>query len=67
MKLLRIIPILLAPIFFPLLQAQDIPDSKDPLDLKRYEGTRITFFEEKSFAAYTLPLGKFSARNIPTA
>ena len=45
----------------------DLKGSKDPAGLKRYEGTRITFFEEQAFAEYTLPLGKFSARNIPTA
>ncbi|MDI1310932.1 OmpA family protein [Prosthecobacter sp.] len=67
MKLLSILPIVLALASSSLLRAQDIPDSKDPLGLKRYEGTRITFFEEKTFDSYNLPLGKFSARNIPTA
>ena len=41
-----------------MLLAEDIPGSKDPLGLKRYEGTRTTFYEEKSFDSYTLPLGK---------
>lgn len=47
----------------PCLHAQtegDIPNSKDPIGLKRYEGTRITFFKESQFDSYTLPLGKFS-------
>jgi OOP family OmpA-OmpF porin len=38
--------------------AEDIIGSKDPLGLKRYEGTRTTFYEEKAFDSYTLPLGK---------
>ena len=49
--------------FLPCLHAQtegDIPNSKDPIGLKRYEGTRVTYFEEKDFDGYTLPLGKFS-------
>ncbi len=46
--------------FSPLLLAEDIPGSKDPVGLKRYEGTRITFYEEQSFGSYTLPLGKMS-------
>lgn len=37
--------------------AEDIPGSKDPLGLKRYDGTRTTFYEEKAFDSYTLPLG----------
>ncbi len=42
---------------FAIANEADIPCSKDPLGLKRYEGTRVTFYEEKNFAAYTLPLG----------
>jgi len=41
-----------------VLHAEDIAGSKDPLELKRYEGTRTTFYEEKAFDSYTLPLGK---------
>lgn len=37
--------------------AEDIMGSKDPLGLKRYDGTRTTFYEEKAFDSYTLPLG----------
>ncbi len=46
--------------FSPLLQAEDIPGSKDPMGLKRYEGTRTTFYEEQAFGSYILPLGKMS-------
>jgi len=67
MKPLSIITTLSALMSSLMLHAQDLPNSKDPLGLKRYEGTRTTFYEEKSFDSYTLPLGKFSARNIPTA
>ena len=42
----------------PLSLAEDIPGSKDPMGLKRYEGTRTTFYEEQAFGTYTLPLGK---------
>jgi OmpA-OmpF porin, OOP family len=44
----------------------DLAASKDPVGLKRYDGTRITFYKEEAFNSYTLPLGKFSARNVPT-
>lgn len=47
-------------LFSPQLLAGDIPGSKDPLGLKRYEGTRTTFYEEQAFGSYTLPLGKMS-------
>jgi outer membrane protein OmpA-like peptidoglycan-associated protein len=40
--------------------AADIPGSKDPLGLKRYDATRITYYDEKAFEAYTLPLGKMT-------
>ncbi|MBK8093743.1 MAG: OmpA family protein [Verrucomicrobiaceae bacterium] len=61
--------IVLASLFlsFPhLLSAQnaaDLPGSKDPAGLKRYEGTRTTFFEEKAFGSYTLPLGKLTKKS----
>lgn len=42
--------------------ADDIPNSKDPAGLKRYSDTRITFYEEKAFEAFTLPLGKLSKK-----
>ena len=51
--------------FATLLPAQntaDIPGSKDPAGLKRYEGTRTTFYEEKAFDSYTLPLGKLTKK-----
>jgi len=44
----------------------DIPGAKDPVGLKRYEGTKITFYEETSYAGYTLPLGKLTEVNFDT-
>lgn len=41
-----------------LLPAGDIKGSKDPSGLKRYEGSRITYYEVKDYAAYELPLGR---------
>ena len=46
--------------FLPPIFAADIPGSKDPVGLKRYEGTRTTFYEEQAFGSYTLPLGKMA-------
>jgi outer membrane protein OmpA-like peptidoglycan-associated protein len=43
-------------------EAADVPGSKDPAGLKRYEGTRTTFYEEKAFDSYTLPLGKLTKK-----
>ncbi len=40
--------------------AADIAGAKDPLGLKRYEGTRITYYKEKAYDAYELPLGFMS-------
>jgi len=51
---------LISLLFAPLLLAEDLPGSKDPLGLKRYEGTRTTFYEEQAFNSYSLPLGKMS-------
>lgn len=47
----------------PAQDAADIPGSKDPAGLKRYEGTRTTFYEEKAFGSYTLPLGKLTKKS----
>ena len=46
----------------PAQNTADIPGSKDPAGLKRYEGTRITFYEQKDFDSYTLPLGKLTKK-----
>lgn len=46
--------------------AADIAGSKDPLGLKRYEGTRITYFNEKAYDALELPLGKMTEVNFGT-
>lgn len=50
---------------FPSLAA-DITGAKDPLGLKRYEGTRITYYNEKAYDAYELPLGKMTEINFNT-
>ena len=50
--------------YFATAIEADIPGAKEPLGLKRYEGTRVTFYEEKNFAAYTLPLGGITKHNI---
>ncbi|MEY4485442.1 MAG: Inner rane lipoprotein YiaD precursor [Verrucomicrobiota bacterium] len=44
--------------------AADIPGAKDPLGLKRYEGTRITYYNEKAYDAYELPIGKMTDINF---
>ncbi|MEQ1839695.1 MAG: OmpA family protein [Verrucomicrobiales bacterium] len=43
--------------------AADLPGSKDPAGLKRYEGTRTTFYEENAFDTYDLPLGKLTKKS----
>jgi outer membrane protein OmpA-like peptidoglycan-associated protein len=48
--------------WLPAQDSADIPGSKDPAGLKRYEGTRTTFYEEKAFDSYTLPLGKLTKK-----
>jgi len=55
-------------LLFPasLLTAADVPGSKDPLGLKRYEGTTITYYDVQSYEAYTLPLGKMTELNLDT-
>ena len=65
MKLNLIARVILFTGFSFALHAQnmeDIPGSKDPSGLKRYEGTRTTFFDEKAFESYTLPLGKLTKK-----
>jgi hypothetical protein len=49
--------------WLPAQDVVDIPGSKDPAGLKRYEGTRTTFDEEKAFASYTLPLGQLTKKS----
>lgn len=46
--------------------AADVTGAKDPLGLKRYEGTRITYYNEKAYDAYELPLGKLMEINFNT-
>lgn len=58
-RILSLLAVMASPLLMSAAEG-DLPGSKDPLGLKRYEGTRITFFEEKAFEAYTLPLGKMT-------
>ncbi|MES2599141.1 MAG: OmpA family protein [Verrucomicrobiota bacterium] len=60
MKLYSHLAALILLSFTSLLLAEDVPGSKDPMGLKRYDGTRTTFYEEQAFGSYTLPLGKMS-------
>ena len=39
------------------LLAGDVTGAKDPMGLKRYEGTRITYYNQKAYDTYDLPLG----------
>lgn len=48
--------------WLPAQDVVDIPGSKDPAGLKRYEGTRTTLYEEKAFDSYMLPLGKLTKK-----
>ncbi len=43
--------------------AADLPGSKDPAGIKRYEGTRTTFYEEAAFDNYNLKLGGMTSRS----
>ena len=40
------------------MKAQDVPDSKDPAGMKRYEGSEIIGYRAPKFDEYLLPLGK---------
>jgi hypothetical protein len=37
--------------------AQDVPDSKDPAGMKRYEGSELIGYRASKFDEYLLPLG----------
>ncbi len=56
MKILFPLAVIL--LFSSLLPAEDVAGAQDPLGLKRYDGTRATFYKEEAFASYPLPLGK---------
>ncbi len=44
--------------------AADVAGAKDPLGLKRYEGTKITYYNQKAYDAYELPIGKMTEINF---
>lgn len=46
--------------------AEDLPNSKDPAGIKRYEGAEIVRFENISFDQYTVPLGRMTKFDFGT-
>lgn len=46
--------------FISIVHAEDVKGSKDPLGLKRYEGSEIVRYEERAFDEYVIPLGKLT-------
>jgi OOP family OmpA-OmpF porin len=55
----RIFKLVLVVLLLPavLTGAQDMPDSKDPAGMKRYEGSEIIGYRAPKFDEYLLPLG----------
>src|SRR5882757_792519 len=49
----------------PCLWAQDLPGSKDPVQMKRYEGSRLIGYRAPKFDEYLLPLGPPTAISPP--
>jgi hypothetical protein len=45
--------------------AQDLPDSKDPAGMKRYEGSELIGYRAPKFDEYVLPLGPPTNQNPP--
>jgi len=41
----------------PISAAQDLPNSKDPAGMKRYEGSELIGYRAPKFDEYLLPLG----------
>jgi OmpA-OmpF porin, OOP family len=62
--------ILTAWVFLSLLgligAAQDLPNSKDPAGMKRYEGSELIGYRAPKFDEYLLPLGPPTNENPPT-
>jgi OmpA-OmpF porin, OOP family len=46
--------------------AQDVPDSKDPAGMKRYEGSELIGYRAPKFDEYLLPLGPPTQSDPPT-
>jgi OmpA-OmpF porin, OOP family len=63
-------PILTAWAFLSLLgligAAQDLPNSKDPAGMKRYEGSELIGYRAPKFDEYLLPLGPPTSETPPT-
>src|SRR5580704_15822364 len=62
--------ILAAWVFLSLLgligAAQDLPNSKDPAGMKRYEGSELIGYRAPKFDEYLLPLGPPTSENPPS-
>jgi len=65
-RFLRPLFILLFFSFLPLLAAADLPGSKDPAGIKRYEGSQIVRYEQLQFDRFVLPLGKMTRFDFGT-
>lgn len=61
--MLRTVFVLFA--FVCLLPAADLPGSKDPPGMKRYEGSEIIGYREPKFEEYVVPLGAPTVMNPP--
>ena len=63
-------PILAACVFWSVAvlisSAQDLPNSKDPAGMKRYEGSELIGYRAPKFDEYVLPLGPPTNQNPPT-
>jgi OmpA-OmpF porin, OOP family len=63
-------PILAACVFLslstPIGAAQDVPNSKDPAGMKRYEGSELIGYRAPKFDEYLLPLGPPTTVDPPT-
>lgn len=59
-NMIRFFSLLLITLFSTPVFSEDIKGSKDPYGLKRYDGSEIIRYEEKSFDEYTVPLGKLT-------
>jgi OmpA-OmpF porin, OOP family len=47
------------------VHAQDVPDSKDPAGMKRYEGSELIGYRAPQFDEYLLPLGSPTSMSPP--
>lgn len=58
--------ILLSAVFTTSAFAADLPGSKDPAEIKRYEGSEIVRYEQVAFDKFTVPLGKMTRFDFGT-